>query len=319
VNPPEKTTFVAAVTRQGSNSGTVSPDGTRLVFAATDTGGNSQLWIRSLGSFGARPLAGTESGRYPFWSPDSRFIGFFVQSRLRKIDPNGGPAQTICDIPATPGGGAWSSGGIILAGTTASSIFSIPAAGGEATPATTLNGQRKDASHRWPSFLPDGRHFLYSVDSQSEQARGVYIGAIDSRETTRLVASDTNAIYVPPGFLLFGREGTLLRQRFDAGTLKLSDDPAPLIEQVAYDTTLGLGGFSASTNGVLTFRTGTPTNTHFAWFDRAGRQLETSAPPVDTGNRRFHLTARAWPSIEGTNGRPTMSGRWTCRARRCRG
>ena len=140
----------------------MSPDGRRLAFTATDQSGKVQLWVRSLDSLSAQPLTAAEGGAFrPFWSPDSRFIGFFVDNKLKKIEASGGPPMTLCDAPMARGG-AWNREGVIIAGGLNVPLFRVPAAGGEAKPLTTLEQARRDIDHRWPVFLPDGQHYLYT-------------------------------------------------------------------------------------------------------------------------------------------------------------
>src|SRR5438128_2827214 len=154
VPPPEKASF---------GSFAISPDGLRLAFAATDASGKTLLWIRPLDSINAQPLSGTEEATLPFWSPDSRFIGFFAAGKLKKIEVTGGPPQTLCNTPFARGA-AWNRDGVIIfTPNTLAPLYRVSAAGGEPTPVTTLDKSRQETSHRWPYFLPDGRHFLYTV------------------------------------------------------------------------------------------------------------------------------------------------------------
>lgn len=279
VSPPEKSSFVSPLgVPNGVNGGTISPDGTRLVFTATDPSGRPLLWIRPLDAFVARPLTGTDGASFPFWSPDSRFIAFFATDKLKRIDAAGGPTQTISDLPPTGArGGTWGTSGIIIFASANSPLYQVSAEGGQARLVTSLDESRKEIAHRGPSFLPDGRQFLYHVSSSSPEATGVYIRSLESGTARRLLASDTTALFVPPGFLLFIREGTLLRQRFDATRLELMGEAILVAEQVSSQT--NLGAFSASSTGVLTFRTGARPTTQFAWLDRAGRVLETVGRP----------------------------------------
>lgn len=207
----------------------------------------------------------------PFWSPDSRYIGYFAGGKLKKVEALGGPSQTLYDIPAARGG-AWNRDGVILVGTTAGTLFRVSQAGGELTPLTTLDQSRFETSHRWPYFLPDGRHFLFFVRSGKVENTGVYVGSLDSKETRQLLPNVLSAAYAPPGFLLFLRNETLMAQPFDAKTLKLTGEQVPIGEQVAFNSGLGRGAFSVSENGVLAFRTGGGQIDQPLWFDRTGKQ-----------------------------------------------
>src|SRR3989442_366151 len=154
VPPPEKASF---------GSFAISPDGLRLAFVATDASGKTLLWIRPLDSINAQPLSGTEEATLPFWSPDSRFIGFFAGGKLKKIEVTGGPAQTLCNA-TIPRGATWNRDGVIIfTPGTLEPLYRVSAAGGEPTPVTTFDKSRGETGHRWPYFLPDGRPFLYSV------------------------------------------------------------------------------------------------------------------------------------------------------------
>src|SRR5215472_14152578 len=184
----------------------ISPDGGRLAFTATDSSGKERLWVRQLDSLSAQPLPETEEASFPFWSSDSRFIGFFVRGKLKKIDVSGGAPQTLCDAPVGRGG-TWNQDGLILfAPGPSGALYRVSAAGGEAAPLTTLD-QTRGNSHRWPQFLPDGRHFLYL--SRQEKS-GIYVGSLDSKETRRILYSQVSAMYAPPGYLLFVRESALM-------------------------------------------------------------------------------------------------------------
>ena len=275
IPPPDKTAFDFAYI--GINGGTVSPDGRRLLFTARDAAGKVQLWVRPIDSLVAQPLAGTENTTGAYWSPDSRFIGFVADGKLKKTDLSGAPPVTLCNAPA-PRGGTWGRDGIIVfAPNNIGPLFRVSAAGGEPAPVTRLQtGQR---SHRLPSFLPDGRHFVFFAAATGTP--GIFLGSLDSEETKRLQAADSNAIYAPPGYLLFVRQGTLLAQAFDARKLELAGEPFPIAERVASDPANGVAAFSVSDNGVLTYRQGTAIGEgmQLAWFDRQGKQIESIGEP----------------------------------------
>src|SRR5262245_22905121 len=270
INPPEKTGF---------GSFAISPDGLRLAFVALETSGKSLLWIRSLDAYTAQPLSGTEEAAFPFWSPDSRYIGFFAGGKLKRIEATGGPVRTLCTA-AVPRGGSWNSDGVIIFEPTPNDpLYRVSAEGGEATPLTTLNTSRHEASHRWPYFLPDGRHFIYS-EYGGPQSQGIYVSSIDSKESRRLIdARESIAQYAEPGYLLFRRETTLVAQPFDAKKLQLSGERIPIAEQVGFEATTLQTYFSVSQTGVLVFSTGGAGKTQLTWVDRSGKEAGLIGPP----------------------------------------
>jgi Tol biopolymer transport system component len=282
VSPPEKAIFDAGTGTGGGFSMTIiSPNGRRLAFTARDPSGKVLLWVRSLDMLAPQALQGTEGAAYPFWSPDSRSIGFFVQGqgKLKRIDVSGGPAQALCDAPSGIGG-TWNRDGVIVfAPNSNGPLYRVATAGGEPLAVTKLTSQQ--VSHRHPSFLPDGRHFLYFAQGRTSEDSGVFVAALDSNESKRLLAADTNALYSASGDLLFIRQGTLLRQSFDLKRLELSGDPTSVAEQVATSINT-VGAFSVSDNGVLAYRNGPGTSggtVQLAWFDRAGKPVETIGMP----------------------------------------
>ena len=271
VLPPDKATFKA------TSLPAVSPDGRRLAFLAT-LGGKDELWVRDLDSLAARALTGTDGASYPFWSPDSRTIAFFAGGKLKKIDVAGGPALTLCDA-ISGRGGTWSKNGVItFAPTNTDGLFRVPAAGGTATLVTALNPATGETSHRFPWFLPDGHRFLYTAINRETEKIGIYAADLDSKNRKLVLAANSNAVYTPPGYLLFVRERTLMVQPFDVGKLETTGDAVPIAEQV--DSTLGASAqnqFSVSQNGVLAYSSGASSggNLQLTWFDRSGRTTGT--------------------------------------------
>ena len=184
VPPPDDSAFTGGEAYAPAQA--VSPDGRQMVFRALRAGGAHLLWLRSLDSLEARPLPGTEGGDFPFWSPDSRFIGFFADGKLKKIDVSGGPSQTLCDAPAFEGG-SWNADGIIVfAPSTGAGLSRVSAAGGEPAAVTMLDTANGETSHRWPQFLPDGRQFLYLA----QPGNSIRIGSLDSPHTRALLDTD---------------------------------------------------------------------------------------------------------------------------------
>jgi Tol biopolymer transport system component len=277
VAPPEKQTFLPGPNATSFLS--VSPDGNTLAFVAADSTGHSMLWIRDLDSQTAQPLSGTEGATEPFWSPDSRFIAFTAGASLKSVPVTGGPAQTLTASPAI-GGGTWNRDGVILFGPgTAGPILRVSSAGGSATPATSLDPSRQQLGHEWPSFLPDGKHFLYFADGANPENLGIYVGSLDSK-ATKLVVNATSSPLYSSGYLLFLRAGTLLAQPFDADRLELKGDAIPIAEGVQFFPVNGRAVVAVSETGVLAYRS-VPANAQIklVWVDRKGAEQPLPAPP----------------------------------------
>jgi Tol biopolymer transport system component len=278
--PPGKTSFVL----NGATGGAVlSPDGSRLVFSATDDAGKTLLWVRPLDSLTAQPLEGTDGASYPFWSPDSRFVGFFTSGKLKKIDTSGGPAQSLCDVP-NGRGGTWSAEGVIVfAPDIFSALVRVPSAGGTPVAATKLDKSKEQTSQRWPFFLPDGRHFLYwagNPTSHSQKVRGIYAASLDGGEPQFLVQADSDALYAPPGYLLYLIDQSLMAQPFDAGRVKVTGEAFPVVEEVASPQDYRLGRFSVSLDGSLVYVTGQHDRLQAVWLDADGRQIGAVGDPA---------------------------------------
>jgi serine/threonine protein kinase len=257
----------------------VSPDGHNLVYRLNTEDGKELLWVRPLNSLEARPLAGTEGGVNPFWSPDSRAIGFLAAGKLRRIDLSGGAPQTICDAPSNAAS-AWSREGVIIFSRgVADGLYRVPAAGGTPIRITEVDGSLNELEHSWPFFLPDGRHFLYLARNAQSENSAIYAGTIDSKETKRLLKVHSSVAYSPPGYLLFSRDATLMAQAFDANRLELKGEAFPVAEQVVRNPVNGRLMFSVSENGVLALRTGALALNQLIWFDRLGKKLSTLTPP----------------------------------------
>jgi Tol biopolymer transport system component len=258
----------------------ISPDGSQLVFVAS-AGGTPRLWLRPLNGT-SKPLAGTEHASLPFWSPDSRSIGFFADGRVKRIDIDSGRIEDLSGA-VVPGGGTWNEDGLIVyANTIDSPLERILADGSQsgAMPVTTLApGQ---VGHRAPHFLPDGRHFIYFVTGSTD-VRGIHVGDVDGTSSQRLFDADTPAVYTA-GHLLYVRQGTLFAQRFDPERMTLDGDPAPVAAHVAAGTRAEIAALSASPAGPIVYRSGSPGGKRqFVWFDRDGRELTRVGSPHDFG------------------------------------
>ncbi len=280
VSPPPETMF-ETVGPAASGWVTVSPDGRSLVFSAGRPDGKRQLWVRPLDSLTARPLAGTESGSYPFWSPDGRSVAFFGYGELRKVEISGGPAVTVC--PAPDGrGGSWSrSGVIVFAPGPFGALHRVPAAGGASEPATRIDAHDLVTTHRWPHFLPDGRHFLYYAGSHASTGltnNRVMLASLDSKEAQPLFRARSDAIY-SSGHILYAQATTLLARRFDAKRRALSGEAFPVAEGVRYDDLLTCAFFSASETGTLAYHGGGAELSRLVWLDRAGKEIGSVGTP----------------------------------------
>ena len=277
VLPPEEAVF-------DSNAGpmALSPDGLLLAFVAWTPGEKRMLWVRPMDSGSARLLPGTEDAFGPFWSPDSRSLGFFAEGELKRIDASTGSLETL-DSSVTRGwGGTWNGDGTILfipgRGT---GIQRVSSRGEGRSPVTVLDESSDEFMHMWPSFLPDGNHFLYVARTQSsDQMSQVYLGSLDGMEPIPLVTTNSNAIYVAPGYLLFLREGALRGQRFNAERLQLVGEAFSVATDVGFDAPRFSAQFSASQNGILAYRAGALGGlSQLVWFDRSGRRLGEVGEP----------------------------------------
>lgn len=255
---------------------TISPDGTSVVFIATNAEGRRLLWVRALNSLVARPIEGTEGAVSPFWSPDSRFIGFFANRKLLKVEASGGRPQTICDVVENRGG-AWNNEGTILfAGP--EGLYRVSAQSGTPTLATKL-GPREEA-HRWPYFLPDGRHFVFLADAETAEDHHIRIGSLDSLETDILFSAISRIEYATPGYLVYVNQGALVARGFDASSRKLTSDAVTVAEHVVEVGPNHEFDFSISQSGALAYQSGNP-NSQLTWFDRVGKKLGSVGEPAN--------------------------------------
>jgi Tol biopolymer transport system component len=271
---------------------TVSPDGRWVAFTAAGADGVRRLWVRAVDSLEMHSLRGTEGAdpTPPFWSPDSRFMGFGAMRKLKKIDISGGPPQPLCDAPSQILGGSWNQNDVIIFGV--ATIMRVPASGGAPSAVTALDESRNESRHVLPVFLPDGRHFLYARISNIAENSGISIGSIDSapgqQSSKLLVQTAFGAAYAPSadprtGYPLFLRDQVLMKQALDLNRLELTGEPSVLTERIG--TYFNAGLFSVSMNGVLAYRTGISgtTDTQLTWFDTQGKLLGTVAEPAPIG------------------------------------
>jgi serine/threonine protein kinase/Tol biopolymer transport system component len=253
----------------------MSPDGRKILFVAT-LEGRSRLWLRALDSSAARPLAGTEGALYPFWSPDNRSIGFFMQGKLQRLDLDGGLVRALAVAP-NPAGGTWGPDGTVLfTPNYTGPIFRTSAQGGDAVPITHTDARQP--VHRFPAFLPDGKHFLFFVPSNAD-TRSIYVGDLDGGAPQRLLESDAPGAYAPSKHLLFVREGKLIAQPFDPARLVLTGNPVSVADQVMAAGNSNSTGLSVSDAGSFIYRAGIASQHQFVWFDRSGKETGRVSEP----------------------------------------
>jgi eukaryotic-like serine/threonine-protein kinase len=259
----------------------ISTNGRNLVFVGPSSNGKSMLWLRPLETADPRLLTGTEGASFPFWSPDNRYVGFFAEGRLKKIDVMGGFPETLCDATDARGG-AWSRNGkIVFAPHFRDPLYEVSAAGGTSRQLTTLDKTRAELSHRWPQFLPDGIHFLYLSYTGGHKNDTIYMASLDSKDLKPLLRVDSNAVYAS-GHLFFVRDPALMAQPFDLKKMQLIGEPFQIQENIGRYGDSGPTGyapFSVSQNSVLAFGRIQSLTMQPAWFDRAGKELETVGPP----------------------------------------
>ena len=273
--PPENTSFEGVA---------ISPDGRTIAFTA-DWKGRTLLWVRGLNALEAKPLAGTEYASQPFWSPDSRSIGFFTNSKLKIIDVSGGPTRDIADI-VVGRGASWGREGVIVFGPKPNgALYQVSANGGAPRAVTSLDTSRAETSHGLPHFLPDGRRFLYLAASPRSGASAIRVGSLDGKTSKTLLAGDAGAAYVQGSesrepSLLFVLDGVLMAQPFDVKSLSLFADKRVIAQRARYRRWRE-PGFSVSADGLLLYQPGLAESRQFTWFNRQGKALETIGAPND--------------------------------------
>jgi Tol biopolymer transport system component len=292
VPPPETRLDIVTPATDDPTSFALSPDGRQIIFVAPGEGGISRLWLRPLSATSAQPLTGTEDARLPFWSPDSRSVGFFTNSELQRLDLGGGAPRTL----AAAGygmGGAWNADGVILfSPALGAPLQRIPATGGSAVAATKLAA--KQVAQGVPVFLPDGRHFLFSVAGSSPDTTGIYLATLGTTDVQRLTAAESSSAYLPSGWLLWVQPGgNLVAQRLDLKRQRLTGDPVTIAGGVAVEAS---DAFSVSATGLVAYRTGADgggmrlaprmgggnVRRQMTWFDRTGKPREVLGDPDQT-------------------------------------
>jgi len=283
--PPEKTSFE---TRTRADAFALSPDGRHLIFTLRTPDGRTQLWVRDLDSLESRPLQGTEGATSPFWAPDSRLLAFQAGSKLERIDISGGGPETICDV-ALLLGGAWNQDGVILLGGIGG-LAKVPATGGTPSPVTKVNSSLGEIEHGQPTFLPDGRHFLYV--RLPGNAEGTYVGSLDSGPESAPRPLLRAYGHVAAGNILFLQNGTLMAQAFDASRMELQGDPVPIVQQVT--------DFTVSDTGLLAY-IGANAPVRLTWFNRQGKVVGTVGEAIVGGGGESAISPDGGSVVVGSN------------------
>ena len=283
--PTEQTMYFPAPMPVPAHDLAVAPNGhTVAVVAYLESARKDALWIYELGSPSARSLADTEGASYPFWSPDSRTLAFFADGKLKKLEASGGPVQTVCDAPSGRGG-TWNRDGVIVFTSFAApgmGLYRVSSLGGTPAQISNPDPNRKEHSHRWPQFLPDGKHYLYMAANFGGQKGidAIFVGSLGSNEKRFIVEATANATYAEPGYLLFYRDGTLFAQRFDQKRFAVTGEPTSILTDIQYNPQVKRAVFGASENGLLVAQSGSGVAlSQPLWFDRTGKELGAVGKP----------------------------------------
>src|SRR5262249_12557605 len=261
----------------------LSPDGSRLALTLSKSGGQPGLWIRSLNAPAAHPVPDAENAFFPFWSADSRYVAFFTgDGKLKRVDASGGSLLTICDAERGVGGTWNRDGTIVFAPAPPSGLYRVSAGGGQRVAVTKLDSGRQETAHRYPHFLPDGRHFLYMTINLSappnHPANAIRIGSLDGKEDRAIVPAASNAL-LASGHLLYAHDATLLarrlNQKFDA-----VGPPVPIAQRVGLTTWAAFTTFTVSDSGLLLYAPLFSTASQLVWLDRGGRALGSLGEPA---------------------------------------
>jgi eukaryotic-like serine/threonine-protein kinase len=281
---PPPTKFLLDTTGDAGGMPVLSPQGDKLAFVA-HSGESKLLFVRSLNSDSAQPLDGTEGAMHPFWSPDGRYIGFFASNKLMKIPAVGGPAVTLADAQ-NPRGGTWGANDVIVfEGDYISGLMKVNAQGGPAEQATVLD-KTKHTTHRWPWFLPDGKHFIFLATNHTggdHKQNGIYFGSVDSKDIHFVTEADSAAQYAS-GYLLYRTNAALVAQRFDPQSGTFSGSATALVNNLRDDIGVWRSIFSVSQNGLMVYQIGSAASakSHMAWIDRSGKTLADFDPDENT-------------------------------------
>ena len=292
ISAPPGITYEFSVGRGGI---AISPDGRTVAFAAQDT-----LWVRPLGGREARKLPGTDRAYYPFFSPDGKSVAYFDRSRLMKIDLESGAVTEVTSIDGGAGrGGTWNEDGTILFASINRSIYRVSDSGGSPSRVTTVDLNRGENAHYFPSFLPDGEHFLYAIRSYEVANNGIFAGSLrDPLVKVKVASVFSNATFIPPsagrgGYLLYCRDGKLMAQPFEASTLRTTRDPTVLGEPGVLPNQ-SMANFAASRDGTVVIGSAGLNKDRMIWLDTAGKELSAVGAPDSFLDPTFRRTAPAW-------------------------
>jgi Tol biopolymer transport system component/tRNA A-37 threonylcarbamoyl transferase component Bud32 len=262
----------------GAGNVSISPDGHMIVFVGSDSAGQGGLWLRSLAETAPHNLVKTAGATYPFWSPDSKHIAFFADGKLKQVSVAGGDVDIICTAPDGRGGTRSSRGVIVFAPTVASPLMRVDAAGGEPVPATKLDSTNGEVTHRFPTFLPDGEHFLFMAGPSAEHTgNSIYVGSLQSTGRTPLLKTARMPVYAEPGYLIYSIGDRIAAQRFNPKTMRVEGQPLKLPDGIPNSVNTGDRVASASANGTLVIAAAESAEKKLAWFNRRG-EIESTIP-----------------------------------------
>src|ERR1700732_3423709 len=286
--PPAKYFNSTVTVPLPANDVALSPDGRFVALVAySDQANKYVIWTHEVGSRGAAIVPGTGGASHPFWSPDGRFMGFFANGELKKVEASGGSVQVLCDAPHGRGG-AWNRDGVILFSPDVFlGLYRVSSAGGSPVEVTKPDGSRLETSHRWPVFMPDGRHFLYLAANFAGhfEKNEIFLGALESTEKTPIVSASANFAYSDPGYLLYWRDNALVAQQFDVRSYALSGEARTISDEVQYLPQIDLALFDVAGKGTLVVQAGKgAAKSQLKGFDRSGKQLSVVGPPGSFAN-----------------------------------
>ena len=282
VLPPEGGLFPGTTPRLA-----ISPDGSQLAFQFPGSQGKQQIWVRRLDATESHAIPGTEDAETPFWSADSHSIGFFANNKLKRVDAAGGPVQTLCDGPGSDGGGTWNTDGTILFSgrNPETPVTRVSASGGTPVPVTKLASG--ETFHRWPRFLPDGRHFLYFATFTNSEQDGVFLSSLDGMPPKRILTTRYMADYAS-GYLLYRLDQALMARPFDEKKFEFTGEAIQVLSSVGVLANNGRVGFSVSNNGYLAFAENfNGDRSHLVWLDRTGKESGEVGAPGTLGEPRL--------------------------------